>query len=97
MCSDPLDTETIASKNQLDDTALSYGVGGGLDIRLVGWGADADTIDIRLNLGARYLFGSRAKYLKEGSVRRDNGEISFDVLRSKTDMLIAQVGVSVEF
>ena len=95
---DPFDTTVIDSKNQLDDTTLSYGVGGGLDIRLKEWRiANGNAVAARLNLGARYLFGSRAKYLKEGSVRRENGEVSFDVLRSKTDMLIVQVGLSVEF
>ena len=95
---DPFDTATIDSENEVDDTALSYGAGGGLDIRLIEWtGSSGGTSELRLNLGARYLFGSRVKYLKEGSIRRENGEASFDVLRSKTDMLIVQVGFSGEF
>ena len=65
---------------------------------MIEWkGSGAGTSELRLNLGARYLFGSRAKYLKEGSVHRENGEASFDVLRSKTDMLMVQVGFSGEF
>jgi len=89
---------TIASTTQLDDTALSYGAGGGLDIRLKEWiDTNGNVIALRLNLGARYLFGSEAKYLKEGSIRREDGEVEFDILRSRTDMLITQIGLAVEF
>jgi hypothetical protein len=95
---EPFGTATIASENEVDDTVLSYGPGVGVDIRLLEWSeAESVRAEIRLNLGARYLFGSRAKYLKEGSVRRQDGQVFFDVLRSKTDMLVAQIGLSVEF
>jgi hypothetical protein len=95
---DPFGTATIASKTQVDDTALSYGVGGGLDIRLKEWtNAKGGGTEVRANLGARYLFGSEAKYLKEGSIRRADGAVEFDILRSRTDMLIIQIGFAVEF
>jgi hypothetical protein len=89
---------TLASTTQLDDTALSYGAGAGLDIRLKEWSySQGGVMALRLNLGARYLFGSEARYLKEGSIRRQEDEVEFDILRSRTDMLIIQIGLALEF
>ncbi|MBI3111765.1 MAG: hypothetical protein HYZ01_09345 [Ignavibacteriales bacterium] len=50
-------------------------------------------IDLRL----RYLSGGDAQYLKEGSIRRENGRVVYDIKRSKTDLLSLQISVSVTF
>ena len=50
--------------------------------------------DIALDTKVRYLRGSRADYLKEGSVRRENGAVVFDVLNSRTDVVSLQIGVT---
>lgn len=64
-----------------------------------GVGEEMKTVPTKifLNIGARYLFGNDAKYLKEGSVRVNNGQVNYDVSRSKTDMVIYQLGVTVKF
>lgn len=93
------DGESIAVSTNFDDWALSYGVGGGLNIRLFHGqiGNELRTGSIHLNLGLRYLVGSEAEYLKEGSIRRENGEVTYDIERSRTDLLIPQFGATISF
>ena len=91
--SDLIGGETIASSTDLSDTALSYGFGGGLQIPL-NKGREAK---ILLDTGVRYLRGARAEYLRKGSIREVNGQVIFDVLSSRTDVLAVQVGVTFRF
>ena len=96
------DQQPIATSTNFDDSAFSYGLGGGVNVLLYEGMVGADEgerrhMSFNLNVGARYLFGSEAEYLKEGSIRRENGEVSFDVDRSRTDMLVPQLGVKVVF
>jgi hypothetical protein len=89
---DSTDEELTSSKN-LSDLVYSYGFGGGVQVRLgrVGRG------DISLDGKVRYLRGGRAEYLREGSVRRENGSVFFDVLASRTDVVSVQIGVTFRF
>lgn len=86
--------EELASTTNLSDTTLSYGFGGGLQVKLADISA---TGDISFDIKGRYLRGSRAEYLKEGSIRRENGGVFFDVLSSRTDVVTLQVGVTFRF
>lgn len=86
--------EELASTTNLSDTTFSYGFGGGLQVRLADLGPGGD---ISLDTKVRYLRGSNAEYLKKGSIRRENGSVSFDVLSSRTDVLTVQVGVAFRF
>ena len=83
----------IASSTNFDDAALSYGVGGGLDIEI----HRGQRKSVFINVGARYLFGSEAEYLKEGSIERRNGRVFFTTDRSETDLLIMQLGITLKF
>jgi hypothetical protein len=88
--------EEVASSTNFDDYAWSYGAGGGFIILL------SDDIgenmgSLYLDLKARYLFGSEAEYLKEGSVIVENGRVTYDVSRSKTDLLQIHLGVMAYF
>lgn len=48
-----------------------------------------------LNLGARYHYGARATYLREGDITDNpDGSISLNLRQSKTDLVLWQVGVS---
>lgn len=94
--------EEVASSTNLDDSAFSLGGGGGLLIRV--WNRSDDDEDEEnkfrealIDLRVRYLSGGEAEYLKEGSIRRENGKVVYDVKRSKTDLLSIQIGVSVTF
>lgn len=82
------------SDTNLSDLTLSYGVGGGLQIQL---NPNRQRPAVLLDAGVRYLRGARAEYLREGSIRRENGAIFFDVLRSRTDVVTAEVGVTFRF
>jgi opacity protein-like surface antigen len=91
--SDPFDDETIASNTDFSDTALSYGIGGGLQIPLTK-GRESRIV---LDTGVRYLRGGRADYLRRGSIVVDNGAVFFDIFSSRTDVLSVQVGVMFRF
>ena len=93
------DDEEIASSTNFDDTAFSYGFGGGVHIRLTTLGGFENETGptLLLHLGARLLKGSEAEYLKEGSIRRENGEVEFDVEKSETDILLFRIGLGLEF
>ncbi|QQS35625.1 MAG: hypothetical protein IPM56_15480 [Ignavibacteriales bacterium] len=88
--------DEVASSTNFDDFAWSYGGGAGFLIQLTD-NEMGDFSSIFLDIKARYLFGSSAEYLKEGSVRINNGRVSYDVSKSKTDMLTAQIGVTAYF
>lgn len=89
--SDDFADEPIASTTNFSDTAFSYGAGGGVQIQL---GQSGTLSRIMLDPKVRYLRGSRAEYLVEGSILRANGGIFFDSLRSRTDMVTVQIGVT---
>jgi Outer membrane protein beta-barrel domain len=86
--------EELASTNNFSDFAFSYGVGGGVQVRLGSLGRRGD---ISLDGKVRYLAGGRAEYLKKGSIRRENGNVFFDVLSSRTDVVTVQVGITFRF
>jgi hypothetical protein len=90
---DSNDEELTSTKN-LSDLVFSYGFGGGVQVRL---GRVGRSGDICLDTKVRYLRGSRADYLKEGSIRRENGSVFFDVLSSRTDVVTVSIGVTVRF
>jgi hypothetical protein len=93
-------SESTESNTDLNDNAFSYGGGGGVLIRLSG--PDEENPDNLANgwflsFGARYMFGGKAKYLKEGSIRRENNTLIYSTLESTTDLFIFSVGVSYHF
>lgn len=93
--------EPIASSTNFDDFAESWGLGTGVDLQI--WKPkkrqrSGGIVDVSLNISAQYLWGSEAEYLKKGSIYRDSdGDLSFLVLRSKTDMLVPRFGIRVRF
>lgn len=95
------DNESIASSTNFDDAALSYGVGGGIDIRVYRHQESEPEASklraVHISLGARYLLGQEASYLKKGSIERRNGEVAFDTEQSRTDLLVPHVGIALTF
>ena len=85
--------EALTSSKNLSDFVHSYGFGGGVQVMLGRVGSG----DISIDGKVRYLRGGRAEYLKEGSVRRENGTVFFDVLSSRTDVVTVQIGVTFRF
>jgi len=90
--------EAIASSTNFDDLAGSWGVGTGIDIRLWENRRRRGVADVSLTLGAKYLWGSEAEYLKKGSIRpHPDGGVTFLVFRSRTDMLVPSIGARIRF
>jgi len=90
---DENDEELTSTKN-LSDLVFSWGFGGGVQVRLGRVGRNGD---LMFDSKVRYLRGSRAEYLKEGSIRRENGQVFFDVLSSRTDVVAVQFGITFRF
>ena len=89
-------TEEVASSTNFDDFAWSYGGGGGFMI-LLSDNLSENVGALFLDLKVRYLLGTEAEYLKEGSVTIRDGDVHYDVIRSKTDLLTAHLGVVAYF
>jgi hypothetical protein len=93
-------SEPIAVSTNLDDWALSYGAGGGVQILLYQERAQRSKgrpAHILLDAKLRYIRGSRANYLTRGSIRQENGRVIYDISRSRTDMLVTQLGITFRF
>ena len=86
-----LEERTVATTN-LDDFTPSYGGGGGVMINFPAW-PDSFSLDFAV----RYLYGSEAEYLTQGSIIREEGRATLDVTRSRIDLLNVYIGVAVDF
>ncbi len=97
-------SDPIASDTNFEDWAFAWGGGTGLMIRVFDY-RDREMRDETyknigagyINLGVRYLNGSEAEYLREGSIVLTNGDVQFDTLQSRTDMLMLQIGFVFRF
>lgn len=87
----------LAEEARMTDWAFSYGAGGGLDL-LVHTGRSTFSkreVRVDLNVGVRYLFGAEADFVRLDDVLEIDDRFTFATTRSRTDMLIPQVGVRV--
>ena len=91
--------DDVASSTNFDDYASSYGVGAGFDILISSnQRENGRRLNIAIHAGVRYLLGSNAEYLERGSISRLNdGTVSFDVSRSRTDLVLPQLGATFLF
>lgn len=81
-------TEPFAQTTNLDDWSHAWVFGGGV---MIPFGKSIGA----LNLGARYHYGSSATYLKEGDITDNpDGSINLNPRKSKTDLVLWQLGVS---
>ena len=93
------DRPEIAASTNFDDLAFSFGGAAGFQAILLDQVSETGqrgrlALDVRL----RYLLGQEADYLKRGSIREDEqGNLVFDVERSRTNLLMPQVGVTFIF
>lgn len=89
--------DDIASSTNFDDTAFSYGLGGGLMYQVyASENVNGSSSKIFVDIGARYLIGSKAEYLEEGAIdRNDNGTIKIHPTSSKTDLFTIYLGVTI--
>lgn len=89
-------SEDVASSTNLDDAVFVYGGGGGVMVRVYS-SKSGKPWSMYLNGGARYMAGGEAQYLKKGSIRRSGGVVTYDITRSKTDLLAVHVGLTFAF
>jgi hypothetical protein len=90
--------EDIASSTNLDDFTPSYGLGGGLQIRVYNDSYNTKKLrSVFVDIGARYLKGGEGRYLKKGSIEIVDQNVVLDVIKSKTDLLTFQIGVLLAF
>lgn len=85
------DYSEVASSTNLEDFAWSYGGGAGIMIQITN--EDEEGTSIFLDIKSRYLMGTEAEYLKEGSIEIIDSQVYYDITRSKTDLLSAHLGV----
>jgi hypothetical protein len=89
--------EEVASDVNQSDVTFSYGGGGGIMVSVYTGGENESIQNVLIHLGARYVKGGNARYLKEGSIRREAGRVIYDTLESTTDLLTFLIGASVHF
>ncbi len=104
-CYDDPDTTTdeceIASSTNSADSALSYGVGGGVEVQLTE-NKDEEWKELFF-MNGRYLYGEEARYLKEVDIEdivpEDNGPVEtvLNFNQSKTELLQVTAGVVFKF
>ena len=83
--------EAVDSWTDFSDAVMAWTAGGGL---LVPLGSGARPI--LLDLGATYHGNGEAEYLREGSITRDeSGETYFTPIRSRTNMVVYTIGISI--
>jgi opacity protein-like surface antigen len=88
----------INSVTEIDDWTLSYGIGGGAMFEVYDSTTDGGlNFSISVDIGARYLIGGNAEYVKIDSVRIVDDVAVYDITSSKTDMVTARIGASVLF
>jgi hypothetical protein len=92
--------EEIVSSVNFDDFAWNYGFGSGL-MFCVHRKKEQELgkiSEIFVDLKARYLYGTRADYLREGSIKNlGGGKIGYDVVRSTTDLISIHLGAVMFF
>lgn len=92
-------SDNALRSNNFNDLALSYGLGGGAGFSIfeVKKKSGGRAFAMNLDLGARWLKGGEAEYLKKGSIRREEGAVIYDKTRSRTDFVKTYLGLSFVF
>lgn len=92
--------ETLASDTHYDDFAPTGGGGVGALVEVyrdLKPGRDGGPSEVLVDLRVRYLFGAEASYLAEGDLQGRSGRLVALPRRSRTDLLLPQIGVAVRF
>ncbi len=80
---------SIAGTTNLGDVGPSYGGGAGVTI-----GFGSPPARTRLDISVRYVSGTEADYLRQGTIRRENGQAILDISHSRTDLVAVYIGAS---
>ncbi len=85
----------VTTSTVLEDFALSYGAGAGVLVRLASGDDDGTPFEAFLEVGARYLLGERAQYVRDGGTL-EGGRVAL-VEESETNLLRPQLGLVIQF
>jgi hypothetical protein len=93
------DDEDIASTKNYEDTALCYGGGAGLSIRVYDgrYKENSGLKAVNIDFGTRFILGDEAEYLKKGDIERINDQVIYHPSKSTTDLWTFQLGVTFDF
>lgn len=94
--------QEIASSTNFSDWTYNLGFGGGVKVPLwrrpaPGGKQEIELSEALLDVKFNYIKGGEAVYLKKGSIRRENGQVRYDLYESTTDLFQARIGVSFRF
>jgi len=89
------------SHTNLDDTAINYGIGAGVQVDLSPR-RERDRrrvrdVNVFLDLKARYLLGGKAEYLTKGAMVMEGDELVYYVSESRTHLFTVQLGLGLSF
>jgi hypothetical protein len=87
--------QNVFESTNFDSFTWSYGYGGGLLIKVAE--SLGKVSELFIDLKARFIYGTEAEYLKEGSVRIVSGRAIYDVQKSKTNLMTINLGVVAYF
>ncbi len=94
----PGNPQSFSTSNLAFDANWSYGFGGGFKILL----SDKTDFDLTLQLGARYMYGTTARYLTANDVKIDYANptrpvVNYNYRNSTMNMFLIQAGVNFIF
>jgi hypothetical protein len=87
--------EPVLRDTNFDDTAMSYGLGAGFQIRLFNIPTSEEMNRPGrgyLVIQGRYMLGDEAEYLN--SLSTDNGTVVYDIRKSRTNLVYIQLGLT---
>jgi hypothetical protein len=90
--------EPVLRDTNFEDTALSYGLGAGVQLKLFETAGNEEMnrpARAYLVLQGRYLLGDEAEYLN--SLSTDNGNVIYDIRQSRTNLVYIQIGLTFTF
>jgi len=89
----------IATTTNFNDWGFIFGAGAGAIIRALEFRSlqGRSLFSLHVEVGARYLMGGTAEYLREGSIRREHGSLRYETFRSDADLLKTHFGIVFRF
>ncbi len=84
------DIGPFAHTTNFDDFTFATTAGGGVKIQLT-----HTRHPLSLDLGARYLYNGRARYLRSSSITITGNTVQYTPIESQTNLILYQIGVSV--
>jgi hypothetical protein len=81
--------EPFANSTNFDDFTFATSAGGGVRFRV-----SHGRFPVALDLGARYLYNGRARYLREGSIDITGNTVTYTPIESQTNLIVYHLGVT---